>query len=348
MSSSADSPPSLSSVIQKLLDKSPLDRFIKCSVDLAPVSPNKPPRIALLHVRFRENIPSVKAFADFLGNQAANYALSRRRRDEYQARIASAENGDVSAAQELSRAVRNAFIEFRKAHPSRASEVGEVLAYCVAVHHLQASQLIAKMALKTSTNMPVYGLDGIHASVTNGELNVFFLESKLSGTAASGTADYADSVSGFLKDEGQYEHEYGLVTSLGNLDVLDHADKSLMMDYLDVFGNPNAPKRERSVGVVCYSEVKHFANKLELDEGPLSKHEDHFGELYKSDLNRHHTNLVNQLGVKNVDADKCMVYLVAVPDVDELREMFYDSIGLTGLESDVPLTPPSEIEEKTP
>lgn len=348
MSSSAGSPPSLSSVIQKLLDKSPLDRFVKCSVDLATVPPHKAPRIALLHVRFKEDIPSVRAFADFLGNQAANYALSRRRRDEYQARIASAENGDMSAAQELSRAVRNAFIEFRKAHPSRASEVGEVLAYCVAVHHLQASQLIAKMALKTSTNMPVYGLDGIHASVTDGELNVFFLESKLAGNAASGTADYADSVSSFLKNNGQYEHEYGLVTSLGNLDALDPADKILMMDYLDVFGNPNAPKRERSVGVVCYSEVNHFASKREVDEGPLSKHEDHFGELYKGDLSRHHTNLTNQLGVKKVDANKCMVYLVAVPDVDELRRLFYESIGLTGLESDVPLTPSSEIEEDTP
>lgn len=348
MSSSADSAPSLSSVIQKLLDKSPLDRFVKCTVDIATVPPYKAPRVALLHVRFKEDIPSIRAFADFLGNQAANYALSRRRRDAYQARIASAENGDVSAAQELSRAVRNAFIEFRKAHPSRASEVGEVLAYCVAVHHLQASQLIAKMALKTSNNMPVYGLDGIHASVINGELNVFFLESKLAGTAASGTADYAESVSGFLKDDGQYEHEYGLVTSLGNLDALDPADKNLMMDYLDVFSNPNAPRRERSVGVVCYSEVKHFANKLEVDEGSISKHEDHFGELYSSDFNRHHTNLSNQLGVKNVDPNKCMVYLIAVPDVDELREMFYDSIGLTGLESDVPLTLPSVIEGDAP
>ena len=348
MSSSADSPPSLGSVIQKLLDNSPLDRFVKCAVDLASVPPLKAPRIALLHVRFKEDMPSVRAFADFLGNQAANYALSRRRRDEYQARIATAENGDVSAAQELSRAVRKAFIEFRKAHPSRASEVGEVLAYSVAVHHLGASQLIAKMALKTSNNMPVYGLDGIHASVTEGELNVFFLESKLAGTAARGTADYAESVSGFLKDDGQYEHEYGLVTSLGNLDALDPGDKNIMMDYLDVFNNPNAPKRERSVGVVCYSEVKHFANKLEVDEGPISKHEEYFGGLYKGDFNRHHANLSNQLSAKQVDANKCMVYLVAVPDVDELREMFYESIGLVSLDSDVPLTQPSVIEGGAP
>lgn len=345
MSSPAGTPLSLSNVIQKLLDKSPLDNFVRCAVELSSTPPSKAPQVALLHVRFREDIPSTRAFADFLGNQAANYALSRRRRDAYQARIASAENADVSAAQELSRAVRRAFIEFRKAHPSRASEVGEVLAYCIAVHHLQASQLIAKMALKTSNNMPVYGLDGIHASVINGELNVFFLESKLAGTAASGTADYAESVSGFLKDDEQYEHEYGLVTSLGNLDALEVAEKALMMDYLDVFSNPNAARRERSVGVVCFSEVKHFKNKLQVDSGPLSKHEDHFGVLYKKDFNRHYTNLSNQLAAKKVDPNKCMVYLVAVPNVDELRELFYDSIGLQSLDSDVPLTPSPESQE---
>ncbi|WP_236438483.1 DUF1837 domain-containing protein [Pseudomonas syringae] len=346
MSSPAGTPLSLSNVIQKLLDKSPLDNFLRCAVELSSAPPSKAPQVALLHVRFKEDTPSIRAFADFLGNQAANYALSRRRRDDFQARIASAENADVSAAQELSRAVRRAFIEFRRAYPSRASEVGEVLAYCIAVHHLQASQLIAKMSLKTSNNMPVYGLDGIHASVSDGELNVFFLESKLAGTAASGTADYAESVSGCLKDGEQYEHEYGLVTSLGNLDALDAAERALMMDYLDVFSNPNAARRERSVGVVCYSEVKHFGNKLPVDNGSLSKHEDHFGEQYKKDFDRHHKNLSNQLSGKNVDPNKCMVYLVAVPNVDELRELFYDSIGLLALDSDTPLTPTPSSENQ--
>jgi hypothetical protein len=60
----------------------------------------------------------------------------------------------------VNQAVRDVFINFNEKHPSRASEVGEVLAYCVTQHYLSAAQVAAKMALKTSSNMPVHGLAG--------------------------------------------------------------------------------------------------------------------------------------------------------------------------------------------
>ncbi|MEN4946406.1 Hachiman antiphage defense system protein HamA [Pseudomonas proteolytica] len=44
----------------------------------------------------------------------------------------------------------------------------------MAIHHLGAAQLVAKMSLKTSSNMPVHGLDGIHASVKDGGAKRFF------------------------------------------------------------------------------------------------------------------------------------------------------------------------------
>lgn len=327
VSSSSDSSLPLNAVIEKLLDESPLDDFVNCAVDLSSAS-DTPPKISLLHVRFREDIPNTSSLADFLSNQAVNYALSRRRRDAYIAELTAGKNGDLSLANQISKAVRNAFIQFRKEYPSRASEVGEVLAYCVAVHHLKAAQLVAKMSLKTSTNMPVHGLDGIHAAVKDGVLNVFFLESKLAGSAASGTADYAESVSGFGSSKKQYLQEYGLVRDLGNLDALSVTDKEYLMEYLDVFGKPNAQRRERSVGVVCYSETKHFANKVPVDDGPLDKHELHFSGLYSKDYDRHHKNVINQLASHGVDPSKCLLFLVAVPDVDELREEFYNALGL--------------------
>lgn len=39
------------------------------------------------------------------------------------------------------------------------------------------------MALKTSSEMPVFGLDGIHATIdSKGTLTVFYLESKMTGS----------------------------------------------------------------------------------------------------------------------------------------------------------------------
>lgn len=177
--------------------------------------------------------------------------------------------------------------------------------------------------------MPIYGLDGIHASVNNGALTVYFLESKLAGTAASGTADFVKSVAGFNDDKDQILHEYGLVSDLGNLETLSETDKNLLMQYLDVFENPNANRRERSIGVICHSESKHFSNTIPIDDdGDIEKHETHFGGLYKGDFDRHHSNIVNQLSTTNVAASKCMLFLVAVPDVNELRERFYESLGV--------------------
>lgn len=328
MSSETTTTPSLDEVIEKLLDQSPLDKYVKCAVDF-PTPPGTPPKLALLHVRFQEDVPNVTALADFLSNQAVNYALSRRHREAYKAQLLAGDNGDLSLAGDISKVVRKVFIDFRKNNPTRASEVGEVLAYCVAVHHLSAAQLISKMSLKTSNNMPVYGLDGIHASVNNGALTVYFLESKLAGTAASGTADFAKSVAGFNNDRDQILHEYGLVSDLGNLETLNAVDKELLMQYLDVFENPNANRRERSIGVVCYSENKNFSNKIPIDdEGDIEKHEAHFGKLYEGDFDRHHLNIVNQLNAQEVVASKCMLFLVAVPDVNELRERFYESLGV--------------------
>lgn len=298
------------------------------------------PKLGLMHVRFQEDIPNTSSLADFLSSQAVNYALSRRRREAYIGQLNAGKNGDLSIITQIHKAVRSAFIEFRKEFPSRASEVGEVLAYCVAVHNLGAAQLVAKMSLKTSANMPVHGLDGIHASVTDGLLNVFFLESKLAGSAASGTADYAESIAGFGSSKKQYLQEYGLVRDLGNLDALAADEKEKIMAYLDVFNKPNAPKRERSVGVVCYSETKHFGNKVPVDDGAWDKHELHFGGLYVRDHERHHENVSNQLARHGVDPNKCMVYLVAVPNVDELREKFYDSLGIAPAPSDTALSQP--------
>ncbi len=121
-----------------------------------------PPHGSLLHLRFSEDKPNLQNLADYLCSAAMNYAISRKRRNVFFAELSKSKKSSLSLIPRINKAVRDAFIEFREAHPNRASEVGEVLAFCIANHYLQAAQLIAKMSFKTSPNMPVHGLDGIH------------------------------------------------------------------------------------------------------------------------------------------------------------------------------------------
>lgn len=318
----------LKSAIDDLLDPSALDTVLNSAYTSELDSTLHSPRTTLLHVRFNEDQPQIAGLARFLWKQCVNYALSRKRRLAFKKALLEASPADISASADIVRVVREVFIDFNKKYPSRASEVGEVLAYCIAVHHLAASQIAAKMSLKTSSNMPVHGLDGIHATFNNGQLSVYFLESKLSKTANDGAREYAESVSTFIKNEKQYLREYELIGDLSNLDSLEGEARAIALEHFDVVGKPEIQRRERYVGVICYSESKHFANKIAVSDGPIDIHQHHFAQLYSNEGKHHHAAAVKHLSAFGADPNKCIVYFVAVPDVNVLREFFYEELGI--------------------
>jgi len=60
---------------------------------------------------------------------------------------------------------------------------------------------------------------------------------------------------------------------------------------------------------------------------PVGFHEGEFAAAYAAQLVHHQQATLKHLTAKNVDINKCHVYFVAVPDVDELREQFYMRMG---------------------
>lgn len=311
--------------LEKLLDNSPLNKYVKLAIQSS-----NPASLAttLMYVGFKENLGDTLALANFLWTQALNYALSRKRRDQIRVKMAGAPAGDISAMAVAVNAVRDAFIDFRKDYPSRASEVGEVLAYCIAVNELRAAQVAAKMSLKTSGNMPVHGLDGIHAKVEGGALYVFFLEAKLSQSANSGVKEFAESIAGFGSNRKQYLLEYSIVKDLGNLDSLTGTERDMALACFDVLESPESiERRERSIGVVIYDESLFSKLSPVLPGQAAGFHEAEFSTAYSAKLNHHQQAALKHLTAENVDTNKCQVYFVAVPDVDDLREKFYERMG---------------------
>ncbi len=155
---------------------------------------------------------------------------------------------------------------------------------------------------------------------------MLFLEAKLSANANSGAKAYADSVSSFLNGDKQYLLEYTLASDLGNLDTLEGTQREALLRYLDVYSPPQ-DKRERSVGVICYSEKKCFAEKLPVsDDLPPDAHDKHFSAKYTSLTEHHRAALTKHLHSNGADPKKCWVFFVAVPDVDALRERFYEEM----------------------
>lgn len=311
--------------LEGLLDPVELSKHVAVA---AVSQPPSQPSTTLMHVRFLEDNADVEKLANYLWRCAQNYSLSRRRREELRLQIAEAPPGDLSVVALVSTAVRDAFLEFNEAHPHRSSEVGELLAYCIALEQLGAAQLLAKMALKTNNNMPVHGLDGIHGKVEDGWLTLYFLESKLSSSANSGAKEFAESVAGFSNDSKQYQREYQLVKELGNLDALSPNDKKLALEYFDIFGSSDIPKRERYVGVILYSDAKAFASLPPVsDEQKPGFHEKLFSDAYAQQLEHHQSAALKHLNAWDGTPQKCRIYFVAVPDADIVRELLYKAMG---------------------
>ena len=337
----------IKSALAALQNPCDLDSILICAVPHDQPTEGPGPRTGLLHLRFREDLPLVDDLARVLFEQCVYYALPRRKRLELQEQVAN----DISKAIRITTLVRDVFIEFNVRHPARASELGEVLAYCIAQRHLSAPQVAAKMALKTASNMPVHGLDGVHASFENGALTVYFLEAKLAGTARTGAARYAKSAAEFLADKKQYAREYQLVGDLGHLDSLTGQARQAAIDYFDIWNKPELPRRERFVGVICHSEPKHYADKVPIDDGNFEVHQTHFSEIYGADhpaLRAFSNAEITKLGGNPA---KATLFFVAVPDVNELREAFYRALGIStpaAFPDDNAETDTAELEATTP
>ncbi|WP_019995400.1 HamA C-terminal domain-containing protein [Aureimonas ureilytica] len=326
-------PEAFARALATLLNPSRIDGVVKSCVRAVHDDAWEGPRTGLLHVRFSEDRPRVEDLADLLWAECMFYALPRRKQEKFRREIAG---GDMTAVARCYRAVRDLFIEFNVRHPARASELGEVLAYCLVQEHLAAAQVASKMSLKTAGNMPVHGLDGIHAVFEHGALTVYFLESKLSGNGRRGMASYAQSAAEFLGDRRQYLREYEIVADLGNLDALEGEDRQRALDHFDVMGGNAPQRRERFVGVVCHSEARHFGTRLPVrDDQPPDAHERDFSERYAADHAALRLAARRQLLEHGADPAKAIVLFVAVPDVRALRRAFYAAMGV--VERDLPL-----------
>ena len=66
-----------------------------------------------------------------------------------------------------------------------------------------------------------------------------------------------------------------------------------------------------------------YQDRLPVDhDKPITIHEEHFQTKYKAKHGRFEANLIRQVGVKNLDLGNCIVFMVAVPDINEPKRVF--------------------------
>lgn len=190
------------SCLQKYLEvqKADCEAVLGCAVSTIKV-PGLQGDLRLHYVKFDQNgYPVFGELAKALSHNVVNYSLSSRKRNR------PTRHQDFQALGQRARAL------FTKLEGS--GEAGELLLYMLVEGLLNAPQVVAKMELKTNSNLELNGTDGIHMrwDATAGVLDIFFGEAKIfkkaSAAVKSAFASMADIQVPALRD-----HEFGLVTS---------------------------------------------------------------------------------------------------------------------------------------
>jgi hypothetical protein len=111
---------------------------------------------------FRQRKPMVAELIDAVSLHIMNFCLPRSQVSGVQELYGKLEVDEFMQRVEALR--QEAFDLFKRAHQAtnRNGEAGELILYLLTEWLLGAPQIIAKMALKTNTEMPVHGADGVH------------------------------------------------------------------------------------------------------------------------------------------------------------------------------------------
>lgn len=278
--------------------------------------------LRLHYPAFRQGRPMVAELIDAVSLHIIHFCLPRK---------------DVSAVLDLYRSVdveeftqrvealrQEAYDLFKRAHiaTNRNGEAGELILYLLTEWLLGAPQIIAKMSLKTNTEMPVHGADGVHARYCpdTGRLFVYWGEAKLYQDISDAIAEATKSIAESLKDE-KVKHEITLVKRYLDLSGLTEAAKKAMFGILDPFSPGYANRYDVISCLIAFDfdafEAAQFAGDAEEE----------FRKLAHAKLTEVAPKIASALKKKGMAHQPVEMFIVPVPSVERLRDLFQDKIG---------------------
>lgn len=214
---------------------------------------------------------------------------------------------------------------FKKAHEvtHRSGEAGELILHLLTEWVLEAPQILAKMSLKTSSEVAVHGADGVHVRFCpeTGKLQVYWGEAKIHKDLSGAIRAAAESIASTL-EEGKASHELNLVRRHLDLSGLSPAGRTAMIRFLDPF-EPESNEREDVVTCLIAFDFAAF-DEVAVDP---AKADARFGELAVARLREVAPKLAaafSERGLSNVPVE---MFLLPVPSVDQLRNLFQSRIG---------------------
>lgn len=257
--------------------------------------------------------PRLDALARQLADQLVHFCIPRK------AILAAQTQSPDRQVPEIARMARQAASLFTQTQV-KTGEGSELLLYAMLEKQLGIPQVLSKMSLKTNTEMHVHGTDGVHAKLLDdGDLALYWGESKMYDSVADAMADALDSLKPFLTGEA---HEQDVFLIRHYADLGDPELTARLLEYFDDRLIQSAHVEMRGACLMGFSHDSYpqLPKQLEEMEAELEQH--------RSDWS---TSVRTRVRNRSLDACVLEIFLVPVPSAADFRAAIRRAMGLPPL-----------------
>jgi hypothetical protein len=249
--------------------------------------------------------PRVDALVDLLARQVQDYCIPRSRREEAYRYFRRTRSSAMFSA--LEREARELFTTIE-----RSGEGGELLLYLLLETVLGLPQLLCKMPLKTSSQMHVHGVDGVHGDLLpDGTLALYWGESKLYADVNAGIDASFESVSPFLLDEGGGAARRDLLLVREHLDPGDESLRQALRCYFDERTSDSARVEYRGACLIGF-DLENYPD--------LARSGEEVRDRIAARIAAWHERIAKRIGDRKLASFELEVFCVPLPSVEEFRE----------------------------
>ncbi|MER9002101.1 MULTISPECIES: DUF1837 domain-containing protein [unclassified Mesorhizobium] len=314
----------LSDFIQSLtLDHSDLDARLR-TVTVSAKSTNASVTLHAHYLAFRAGKPTVEEFVDVITFKLVPFCLHRRHIADTQAKWPSMAPDKVQAS--AARLQQQAIDLFKKAqkNTNRNGEFGELVLYLLVEKVLGAPQLVAKMSLKTNTEMPVHGSDGIHVryDLLTDSLFLIWGESKCHASVGGAIRSAVESIQESLQYE-KMGRELFLIDQYMDLSGVPLELQGALKGFLDPYNEKYNQRYDGSVALIVFD----FDEFAELNKLTPADVETTFRLKLEQQLEINAKILDSAIGAGPLAGHAMEFFFIPVPSIAEFRAKFQNHIG---------------------
>lgn len=297
-------------------------RLVELDIDWKPALPRISGRF--YYLSFKDGIATAEDFIKFLRRQVVPFCIPRSERERVERRIRADYKSNIHLYEELHEKAAKLFVRAKKSKKT-SGEPGELVLYLLLEHALKAPQIVSKMYLKTSQNMPVHGTDGIHLGYDQATdvLSVYWGESKMYNSLSDALTSALESVAVFTNEGSMREREIEVLLDHGDVGKLAQDFKEKVICFFDPYNEKSLKTREVHG---CFLGFDYSVyNKL--SSMPPDEVESFFRGRYENRIQTACELIEKRIGDRGLADVNFTFFLLPFKSVQEFREQFLGALG---------------------